>query len=265
MEAIRNQETPLVTQLETAIQDIPELTLSWFNTHLADLGVSPGVSEGEFEQLNRLYNALVTANKTMNLTRISQPSDVYIGHFLDSLTLLCYLTVPAEAPITLVDIGSGAGFPALVMAIVRPAWSIIAIESTQKKAAHIETTANTLGLRNITVLAQRAEAVGQTPIYRESADIVTARAVSRVGVLAELGLPLLKVGGSLWLFKTIEKAAPECAQATKALTLLGGSTPTQHTFSSPLFDQRCLINVIKQGKTPSLYPRRDGLPEKNPL
>lgn len=254
-----------MSQPDTATQSPVDLSLFWFNSQLAELAITPGLTDGQFEQLNTLYSSLVETNKTMNLTRISQPSDVYIGHFLDSLTLLRYVTLPVDRSINLIDIGAGAGFPTLALAIARPAWHIIAIESTQKKAAFIESTAQTLGLTNVSVLAQRAEAVGQNPTYRNHADIVTARAVSRVGVLAELGLPLLKQGGSLWLYKTIDKAVQECALASKALKLLGGGEPSQHRLPSEWFSQRCLVQVVKQSETPKLYPRRDGLPEKNPL
>jgi len=218
------------------------------------------LSDQQETQLQWLYEHLLEVNRHTNLTRITALDDFLHRHLLDSLTLAPFL--PAGAKVA--DIGSGAGFPALPLAIARPDIQVIAVESVGKKCAFIRACAEKLNLSGLTVLNQRSEDMGQDPQFREQFDIVTARAVAALPSLLELCLPLVKVGGAFLSMKGLSYET-ELAAAENALKMLGGELKEVKTFVHPSLSGSRLLIIHKVQSTPAKYPRGVGLPVKNPL
>jgi 16S rRNA (guanine527-N7)-methyltransferase len=223
-----------------------------------DLGVS--ISDEQEAQLHCFYEHLIEANRSVNLTRITALEDFLYRHLLDSLTLAPLL--PANA--RLADIGSGAGIPAIPLAIARPDIQVTAVESVGKKCAFIEEAAQKLQLSGFTVRNQRSETLGQDPQTRAKFDAVSARAVAALPVLLELCLPLVKVGGRFLAMKGLSYE-PELDASKNALKLLGGKLNTVQTFEHPSLVGARLLIFEKIKPTPSNYPRSIGLPAKTPL
>ena len=219
-----------------------------------------------------LTACLLETNAVMNLTAITEPEEIIVKHYADCMKLLPYLP-PVSAgtkPLRLADIGTGAGFPSLPLAILRPDLRILAVDSTQKKLEYVARTAETLGLSNLSVLCARAEALGRDPMYRESFDIVTARAVAAMPILSEWCLPLLKVGGCFAAMKG-KNVRAELSEAEHALSVLGGTCEV--CAEEQLFpispdgepSDRGTVLVRKSAKTPALYPRDNAQTKKKPL
>lgn len=221
-----------------------------------------GLSPAQLEMLERHWQLLLAANREFNLTAISDPEQAAEKHYADSL-----LARPAFAgrPGRALDIGSGGGFPGLVLAVACPDWDFTLLEATGKKCAFLERCGRELGLSNVRVLNCRAEEAGRDPALRAGFDLATARAVAPLAVLAEYALPLLRLGGRLAALKGAGWEA-ELAQAEAALALLGGGVaqaiPQQLPRSG---DQRALLLIEKLAPTPDKYPRRPGIPQKRPL
>jgi 16S rRNA (guanine527-N7)-methyltransferase len=218
--------------------------------------------------LNRLelhWQLLDSANKQFNLTAITDQNAAADKHYLDCLLAGQLLIPQLDLPCAAADIGTGGGFPGLVLAAMLPDNPFTLIESSQKKAAFLGDCAQELALREIKVLPLRAEQAGQQPHLRAGFDLLTARAVAELAVLAEYALPLLKIGGVFAAFKG-PKAAEEVSQASKALEILGGAIEKQLDYKLPdSGDSRCLILIRKEQPTPDKYPRRAGMPLKRPL
>ena len=210
---------------------------------------------------------LVQANQAINLTAITDRQGIQVRHFLDSLSVLKLLpaSVPAGAPLRVVDVGSGAGFPGLPLKIVRPELRLTLVEATGKKADFCRALAQRLGLRDVVVLNQRAEDLGQDPAQREQYDWALARAVAELAVLAEYLLPLVKVGGHA-LAQKGAGAADEAQAAAGAIAKLGGRLAHIEPVALPGLDEhRFLVLLEKVAATPPAYPRRAGMPSKRPL
>ncbi|MEC9373706.1 MAG: 16S rRNA (guanine(527)-N(7))-methyltransferase RsmG [Planctomycetota bacterium] len=215
--------------------------------------------EGDLHRLGLYLALLLQANESFNLTAITDPADAWMRHILDSLTLLPLLAdLPEHASIA--DVGSGGGAPALPLAIVAPHLHFTLIESTGKKAAFLREAAATLNCANVTILAERAETVGQDRHnHRDHYDAVTARAVGRIAVITELAVPLAKVGGQILLIKG-QRAGEELEEARGALHRLHAvcagivETPTGR-----------IVVLEKARATPRIYPRRPGEPQRAPL
>jgi 16S rRNA (guanine527-N7)-methyltransferase len=201
-------------------------------------------------------------NARFNLTAIKEPHDVLIKHFLDSLTVLKALP---PGPARLIDVGTGAGFPGLPLKIVRPELRLTLVEATGKKARFCEHIAGRLNLDGVRVVHARAEEVGQVTEHREHYDWAVARAVAETPVLAEYLLPLLVRGGGFVAQKS--KDAPAEAHAAEgALRKLGGTLERLIEIELPgVVDPRYLVVVRKTAATPRTYPRRPGLPAKQPI
>lgn len=206
---------------------------------------------------------LIEWNQRFNLTSITAPEDIRTKHFLDSLSLLTVPNLPET--LRMMDVGSGAGLPGLALAIVRPQWDITLLEATGKKVNFLTHVIQQLGLKNVHALQGRAEDVGQDPDFRESYDWVVARAVARLPVLVEYLLPLCKVGGVCASMKG-ETAQTEAVDADFALSKLGGQLRELREIRLPEVDgAHYIILMDKVRATPSEYPRRAGLPAKQPL
>jgi 16S rRNA (guanine527-N7)-methyltransferase len=217
------------------------------------------------ERLELLAELLLDANQRLNLTGITEPREVWERHFLDSLSVAPLATdLPAGAEI--VDVGAGAGFPGLVLALALPALQVTLVEATARKVEFIRHAAELLGLRNVRALAARAEELGASPDHRERYDAAVARAVASTAGLVELLAPLLRVTGQLWLMKTADAAKAELAQAQPALQALDCEARTiQPTDAAGYLAGRCVIVLEKRSPTPVRFPRRPGMAQKRPL
>ena len=221
-------------------------------------------TEEKIEKLYELTEIMLEVNKHMNLTAVTDYSQIILKHYFDCLTVLKYL--PQNASV--IDIGCGAGFPSLPVAICREDIKITSVDSTAKRINYIANTANKLDIKNITAIAARAEDLAAKPEYRESFDIATARAVADLPVLCELCLPFAKVGGSFLSMKGA-KGEEEFERSRRAISLCGGGDARlfneQLTSNGSDFEKRCLIMVKKVEKTPKIYPRNFAQISKKPL
>lgn len=212
----------------------------------------------------RYKHELIEWNSRFNLTAIRDESGIEIKHFLDSLT--CILAFePSSPPRSLIDVGTGAGFPGIPLKLVYPHLRLTLVESIQKKAGFCQHVVETLGLRQVTVLAQRAEDVGQDPQHREAYDVATGRAVAPMPTLVEYLLPLVRIGGMVIMQKG-ENAPAETQQSEKVIARLGGQLRKIMPIALPaVVEDRYLVVLDKVAQTPAEYPRRTGLPAKQPL
>lgn len=224
---------------------------------LAELGLQ--VPEGAVEQLRAYYTLLEAKNRVMNLTAIHGEEDTARLHFLDCAALLPYLP---EGTQTLADVGSGAGFPGLVLKILRPELRLTLLDSLQKRVVFQQETAAALGLEGLECRAGRAE---EQADMRQSFDAVTSRAVARLSMLSELCLPMVKTGGVFIAMKGPEPEE-ELREAHRALSLLGGGPARIVKYTVPGTEAvHSLVIVKKERPTPAAYPRRFALIKKNPL
>src|SRR5581483_8622234 len=197
-------------------------------------------------------------NARLNLTAIVDAEGIVTRHFLDSLR--CALSW-GEAPGSLIDIGSGAGFPGLPLKILRPALRLTLVESVGKKATFLRHLVERLGLGDVEVLVARAEAAGREPARREQYDIAVARAVAELRVLAEYCLPLCRIGGRFLAPKGAQIDA-EVAAAQPASAGLGGRIVAIEPVELPGVEPRSLVVIEKVAPTPAEYPRAIGVPSK---
>jgi 16S rRNA (guanine527-N7)-methyltransferase len=208
------------------------------------------LSEGQVRGLERYLELLADANTRMNLTRIVDKQQAEVAHVGDALTLLEF--VPQGA-LKVVDVGSGGGVPGIPLAVALPECQITLVEATQKKAAFLQGCAKELGLGNVTVLAKRAEEVGNGAM-REACDVVTARAVGELAFLVEWGIPLLKKGGKLLAMKGA-KAQEEITGAERAIKLLNASPAAVHPVALPGAEHHVIVEITKLGRTDARFPR----------
>jgi 16S rRNA (guanine527-N7)-methyltransferase len=202
-------------------------------------------------------------NQRFNLTAIKDTAGIEIRHFLDSLT--CYLAMNVKPGDTVVDVGTGAGFPGIPLKILCPKMELTLIEATRKKVEFCNHVVAGLGLENVEVVHGRAEDTARDGRYREAYDIALARAVAPLPVLVEYLLPFLKIGGRAIAQKG-ETAHAEAHDAEAALVLLGGRVDRLIPVELPgVVETRYLVVLKKLVATPEKYPRRAGMPEKRPL
>lgn len=227
-------------------------------------GFSLDLNDQQLNKFRKLYELLTEANKVINLTRITNFKDFCTLHLLDSLTLAPYLK-PVSTDFQLMDIGSGAGFPILPLAIIFPQFRMVAVESVQKKAKFIEHASKELGLSKVMVVAERSETLAHDLKYRERFDTVTARAVSSLNTLCELCLPFLKTGGVFLAMKTMDTIQNELQKAEHALDTLGGRVEKVDNILTCDLSNHCIVVIRKVMHTQSKYPRKAGIPAKKPL
>ena len=225
--------------------------------------VEVDLSDDKIEKLYELTRIMLEVNASMNLTAITEEKAIILKHYVDSLTVSKY--IPKNAKI--IDVGCGAGFPCLPLAIFRPDLDITALDSTAKRIKYIDDTANKLNITNIHAVAARAEEYGKKNEYRESFDIATARAVAALPILSELCLPFVKVGGAFVSMKA-SQGEREAIDAKNAIKLCGGEIKTidkLELLSDDTSESRTIISVSKIASTPAKYPRHYSQISKKPL
>lgn len=222
-----------------------------------------GVADEQCALFGRYYEFLLEYNQKVNLTRITEPMEVAAKHFGDSLAVLNSNDFFSECSV--VDVGAGAGFPGLPIAIMRPDIRITLMDSLRKRTVFLSEAVQMLELKNVQVVWARAEEMGHNPLYRERFDIVLARAVAPLNVLVELCLPLLRTGG-LFLAMKGPKAKEELTMAQGAIRKLGGFVISTATDPLPLVGEvRTLIRIGKKYPMADIYPRKAGVPARQPL
>lgn len=211
--------------------------------------------------LRVFYDFLEEKNRVMDLTAIKGEEDAARAHFLDSLSLIPLIPNGAK----MADVGSGAGFPGMPVAIAKRDVSVTLLESMQKRCDFLRSAAALEGMPQVTVCMARAEEAGQSKKHREKYDVVTARAVAKLHLLCELCLPLVKPGGVFLAMKG-PGAEEEIAEARRAIATLGGGDISLHSYGIPGSDRtRCIVVIKKLHATPAGYPRRYAKIVKNPL
>jgi 16S rRNA (guanine527-N7)-methyltransferase len=212
--------------------------------------------------VERYVASLLEANARQNLTRVVEPDAVARLHLLDALSALPL--VDRLAPDRALDLGSGGGVPAIVLAIARPAIHWTLVDAARRKADALERFRAELGLGNVSVVAERAEVLGRDPSRREAFDLVTARACASLPVLLEYALPLLRIGGRAIAWKGPMADAERAAGATASAELGGGAAEIEPTGFEALGDHRFVV-VTKERPTAPRYPRRPGEPARRPI
>ena len=219
------------------------------------------VDEDAFSRLDTFAEMLIETNKSFNLTAIKEPDDVTVKHFADCLSIFKYVDISENAKV--IDVGTGAGFPGLVLKLYRPDIQMTFLDSTKKRLGFIENVLNECGIKG-DILHMRAEEAAQLSKYREKYDFATARAVAALPVLSEYCLPFVKVGGSFVSMKSAE-SNEEISEAKKAINVLGGKIEEDILFNLVENMPRRIIRIKKNSQTPTKYPRPSAQISKKPL
>lgn len=227
----------------------------------SELGIH--LDENQLDAFDIFTSLLLEWNKKFNLTRITNPEEIAIKHHLDSLALLKFVEIPHSS--SLIDVGTGAGFPGIPLKIACPELKLTLLDSVRKKLVFLEVVVEKIMLKDVELVHGRAEDIGRVQSYRERFDFVVSRAVARLNVLAELCLPFCRIGGLFVAYKGAH-IEEEVEGAQRAIGILGGEKPIINELVIPHSDvQRTLVIVRKDRSTPAAYPRKAGVPERNPL
>lgn len=220
------------------------------------------LTEIQLSQLEIYYRLLVSRNEKINLTAITEPEDVAVKHFADSLSMLAYVDVPKNS--TVIDVGTGAGFPGVVLKIARPDIKLTLLDSLNKRLVFLQEVLDEINL-SADLIHSRAEDGGQNIGLRETYDFALSRAVARLNVLSEYCLPYVRLGGKFVAFKG-KDADTELKDARKAVQTLGGRVTDVHRFSLPSDGgDRAIIEIEKIQPTPEKYPRNSAKIKSMPL
>lgn len=236
---------------------------STFNEELLEKAsvLSVRFSVEQMEQFYKYMNLLIEWNEKMNLTAIIEPSEIILKHFIDSITILKDIKDGS----TVVDVGTGAGFPGIPLSIMNPTLKITLVDSLNKRLIFLQEVIKELNLKNVELIHARAEEFGRNKKYREKFDIATSRAVANLATLSEYLLPLVKINGQAISMKA-GNASQEIEEAQKAIKTLGGHINRIDEFYLPQTDiARTIIIIDKIKETPNQYPRKAGTPSKEPI
>ena len=236
---------------------------STFNEGLLEKAGTMGV-RFSVEQMDKFYkymNLLIEWNEKMNLTAIIEPNEIILKHFIDSITILKDIKDGS----TVVDVGTGAGFPGIPLSIMNPTLKITLVDSLNKRLIFLQEVINELDLKNVELVHARAEEFGRNKKYREKFDVATSRAVANMATLSEYLLPLVKINGKVISMKA-GNASQEIEDSKKAIKTLGGNINNIEEFNLPQSDiGRTIIIIDKIKETPGKYPRKPGTPSKEPI
>lgn len=232
-----------------------------FKEALEEKGIH--LTDEQMNQFKLYFELLVEWNEKMNLTAITDLEGVYLKHFFDSICAAFYFDFSKVS--TVCDVGAGAGFPSLPIKICFPHLHVTIVDSLNKRITFLNHLSEKLQLQNVEFVHSRAEDFGQNSKYREKFDIVMARAVARLPVLSELCLPLVNKGG---FFVSLKAAAglDELKESKKAISVLGGTLKNEFHYHLPIEESERTIFVFEKIKsTPKKYPRKPGVPNKQPI
>ena len=228
-------------------------------TSVDALGIT--LSEMQLKQFYAYMNLLIDWNKKINLTAIVEPNEIILKHFVDSLTILKYISDGTK----IIDVGTGAGFPGIPLKIAKPSIEIVLLDSLHKRINFLEEVIKQLNIEKIKTIHSRVEDFGKDQKYREKFDMATSRAVANLSTLSEYLLPLVKVGGKVISMKG-SFIGEELENSKNALNILGGKIEKIEKLNLPNSDMNRNILIINKIKnTPNKYPRKAGEPSKKPL
>lgn len=231
-----------------------------FKDALSEKGIQ--LDDRQLRQFKLYFEELVEWNEKMNLTAITDQPSVYLKHFYDSITAAFYLDF--TKPLKVCDVGAGAGFPSIPLKICFPHIQVTIVDSLNKRIQFLNHLSDKLELKDVEFVHARAEDFGQSA-HRAKYDLVTARAVARLSVLAELCVPLVKNGGIFAAMKAAS-APDELKDAEGALEKLGVKQESVHAFTLPVEESERYLQVFRKFKeTPKKYPRKAGIPNKSPI
>ncbi len=237
--------------------------LTKFKHGLEELNIT--LTDEQIEQFLQYYEMLVEKNKVMNLTGITEYEEVIQKHFLDSLSLIRVLPDIASQELTVIDLGTGAGFPGIPLKIAFPELEITLMDSLNKRILFLQEVIDALGLKKVSAVHGRAEEMASNAAHRQQYDLCVSRAVSNLAVLTEYCLPFVKKGGLFVSYKSADSDA-EIQEGKKAISILGGKLTSVDKFQLPDSDLgRALVCIKKVKDTPKKYPRKAGTPAKLPL
>ncbi|MCL2615961.1 MAG: 16S rRNA (guanine(527)-N(7))-methyltransferase RsmG [Dehalococcoidia bacterium] len=227
--------------------------------------LSVRLSSAQLEQFQTYYDDLIEWNRQINLTSITDYQEAQLKHFVDSLSVVLALPQPIPDAWRFIDVGTGGGFPGIPLKIAFPQIKLTLLEATGKKCDFLRHLVRHLNLVDVDVLCARSEDAAQMTEYREQFDVVLTRGLAKMAVLSELTLPFCKMGGMLIAQKKVS-LDDELQSAANAISVLGGQVTRMIPVTiAGLNEPRCLVVVSKSGNTLAQYPRRNGVPAKNPL
>lgn len=220
------------------------------------------LTDEQVEKLTRYYELLIEWNEKMNLTALTEPEDVALKHFCDSILLLKYAEIPEGS--SLIDVGTGAGFPSVPVKIVRPDIKLCLLDSLNKRLTFLTEVVNELNLTDVKIVHSRAEDGAKKAELREKFDFATSRAVAQLNVLSEYCLPYVKVGGAFIAMKG-KYSEEEISNAKSAIKSLGGKTVKVDTYNLADTSERTIININKLSSTDKKFPRTSAKIKSKPL
>ncbi len=220
------------------------------------------LTKQQVENFSRYYELLIEWNEKMNLTALTEPEDVALKHFCDSILLLKFAEIPQNS--SLIDVGTGAGFPSIPIKIIRPDIKLCLLDSLNKRLTFLAEVVKELELTGVQIVHSRAEDGSRKVELREKFDFATSRAVAQLNVLSEYCLPYVKVGGAFLAMKG-KYSEEEIANAKNGIKLLGGKTTKVDTYNLADSSERTIINIKKVSKTDKAYPRTSAKIKSKPL
>jgi len=224
------------------------------------------INKEQIRKFSHYLELLVQWNKKINLTSLKTPQEIISKHFIDSISCIEVINKYIDIEeISIIDVGTGAGFPGIPIKIIYPLIKLSLLEARKKKTMFLEKVTEEMNFQKVKILNGRAEIFGKSIDYREKCDIAISRAVAHLNVLSEYCLPLVRVGG-LFVAQKGRSYKKETEKSFKTIQVLGGELIGVESVRIPFIDQERHLLLIKKIKnTPSIYPRKAGLPQKRPL